>query len=148
MKRKKDITIDNEQNENERKKEYLKRYQGKVQAAKDIENEIEELRIEKMYPSAKLGDGMPHAHNHIDLSDYMEVLECKEQLLIKARYEKVRAYTEIFIRIEKMENEREKRILRLKYIKGLSWEKVCEETGYSWRQVHYIHSSALNNFII
>ena len=45
-----------------------------------------------------------------------------------------------------MENEDEQRVLRLRYIRGLKWEEVAVEMGYSWKQIHRIHSSALTNF--
>ena len=44
--------------------------------------------------------------------------------------------------IEKLD-EREKLLMRLRYINCYSWEKICVEMNYSWRQVHYIHSNSL-----
>lgn len=38
---------------------------------------------------------------------------------------------------------RERRVLRCYYIQGMTWEQVCAETAYSWRQVHRIHAAAL-----
>lgn len=38
---------------------------------------------------------------------------------------------------------RERTLLRLHYIEGLTWEEVCVEMAYSWRQVHRIHAKAL-----
>lgn len=39
--------------------------------------------------------------------------------------------------------EREARLIRLRYFEAISWEQICIEMNYSWRQVHYIHASAL-----
>lgn len=134
--------------DNEKKKEYLKRYILKVQAARDIEMEIEALRIEKMCPSIKIGDGMPQGSNITDLSNYMAALDNAIERLTKARYEKVVCYTEIFNQIELIENETEKRLLRLKYLKGLTWERICVEMGYEWTWIHHIHKEALRHFTI
>lgn len=38
---------------------------------------------------------------------------------------------------------RERRVLRCYYVQGMTWEQVCVETAYSWRQVHRIHAGAL-----
>ena len=38
---------------------------------------------------------------------------------------------------------RERTLLRLYYINGLTWEQVCVAMSYSWMQVHRIHSKAL-----
>jgi len=39
--------------------------------------------------------------------------------------------------------EREKCLLTLKYIEGLTWEEVAVEMGYSWQHIHRLHSIAL-----
>lgn len=137
------MTIDNEA-----KKNYLKQYQKKVQAVKDIELELEALREEKMSVSSASGDGMPKSGNKTDMSDYIVALENKEQMLIKARYQRIECYTCIYKDIEKLENEDEKRILFLKYIRGLKWEKVCVESGYEWTWVHKLHGRALEHLEI
>ena len=37
----------------------------------------------------------------------------------------------------------ERTVMRHYYIEGLTWEEVCVEVSYSWRQTHNIHSRAL-----
>ena len=44
--------------------------------------------------------------------------------------------------IERLPN-RERNVLRAYYIRGLTWEEVAVDIGYTWRHVHRIHSSAL-----
>lgn len=44
--------------------------------------------------------------------------------------------------IEKLP-EREKLLMRLRYIDNLKWEEICVKMNYSWRQIHNIHSKAL-----
>lgn len=39
--------------------------------------------------------------------------------------------------------EREKLLIRYRYIDCLEWELICVKMHYSWRQIHYIHSDAL-----
>ena len=45
--------------ENEKKKEYLKSYRDAVIAEDQIKEEIDHLRMDKMFPSL-IQDGMPH----------------------------------------------------------------------------------------
>ncbi len=52
--------------ENELKKEYLRSYTPAVSAARRIEEEIEQLRADKMAPALVMDD-MPHAHDQKDL---------------------------------------------------------------------------------
>lgn len=44
--------------------------------------------------------------------------------------------------IEKLP-EKEKLLMRLRYIDCLKWEEICVHMGYEWRQIHYIHSAIL-----
>lgn len=131
--------------ENERKKDYLKSYKSAVIAAKVIQEEIDELRLDKMCPSV-ISDGMPHASTCSDLSSYAVKLIELEEKLIAARYKRINLYTDILDRIEDMKNETEKNILRLKYLRCKTWDKVAVEMGYSWKQIHRLHGAALNNF--
>lgn len=43
----------------------------------------------------------------------------------------------------KMLGNRERTLIRLHYIKGKTWEEVCVDMSYSWRQIHRIHAKAL-----
>lgn len=131
--------------ENEQKKEYLKSYRRAIKREQDILDEIQRLRLDKMFPSV-LNDGMPHGSNHSDLSDYAAILDEQIEFLKEERLERVRCYQKIERQIRQMENEDEQEVLRLRYIKGLKWEEVALKMNYSWKQVHRIHSSALKSF--
>ena len=137
-----EITI---QEENEQKKEYLKSYRRAIKREQDILDEIQRLRLDKMFPSV-VNDGMPHGSRHSDLSDYAAILDEQIDLLKEERLEKVRCYQKIERQISQMENEDEQEVLRLRYILGMKWEEVAVKMGYRWKQTHRIHSSALKNF--
>lgn len=133
------------QKENEEKKEYLKSYRRAVKREKDILDEIQRLRADKMLPSVA-NDGMPKGSNQSDLSDYIAILDEQIELLKAERLEKARCYQKIERQIKQMENEDEQEVLRLRYITGLKWEEVAARMSYSWKHIHRIHSSALCNF--
>lgn len=135
------------QEENEKKKEYLQSYQRAVKREKDILDEIQRLRSDKMFPSV-VNDGMPRGSCQSDLSEYMAILDEQIELLKAERLEKMRCYQKIERQIRQMENEDEQEVLRLRYIKGLKWEEVALKMNYSWKWVHKIHGRALKNFKI
>lgn len=139
-----EITI---QEENEQKKEYLKSYRRAIKREQDILDEIQRLRLDKMFPSV-VNDGMPHGSSHSDLSDYVAILDEQIDLLKEERLEKVRCYQKIERQISQMENEDEQEVLRLRYIFGMKWEEVAVKMNYSWKWVHKIHGRALLNFKI
>ena len=53
--------------------------------------------------------------------------------------------TEILDAIGKLEDSRERLALQLYYIDMKSWEQVCVELHYSWRQTMYIRKQAIRH---
>ncbi|WP_270486556.1 DUF1492 domain-containing protein [Blautia massiliensis (ex Durand et al. 2017)] len=133
------------QRENEEKKEYLKSYRRAIRREKDILDEIQRLRSDKMFPSV-VNDGMPRGSNQSDLSDYIAILDEQIELLKAERLEKARCYQKIERQIKKMENENEREILRLRYIQGLKWHEVENKMGFSREWTLKLHGRALRNF--
>ena len=130
--------------ENEKKKEFLMSYQKEKRRVRRLEEQLEELRRNKMSPSVT-NDGMPHGTDKKDLSDYAVKVDEIEQELVAARYSRICAFQEVQKRIEAMEDEREKDLLPYRYLKGLKWEEICVRMDYKWRQVHRIHAMAIKN---
>ena len=130
--------------ENEKKKEFLMSYQKEKRRVRRLEEQLEELRRNKMSPSVT-NDGMPHGTDKKDLSDYAAKVDEIEQELVAARYCRICAFQEVQKRIEAMEDEREKDLLTYRYLKGLKWEEVAVRMDYKWRQVHRIHAMAIKN---
>ncbi len=129
----------------EEKKEYLKGYRKAVRQMKRSEDKLKELRLNRIWPSAN-NDGMPHAHNNSDLSDYAALLDEEERRYIKARYERIRICRDITNKIEELKDEDEKDILFYRYIKFMKWEDICVKMNYSWKHIHRIHNKALMHF--
>ncbi len=133
--------------DNEQKKEYLKRYRIARRREKQILEEIQKLRMDKMFPSLAI-DGMPKGSNQCDLSDYAAAVDHQLELLKRERLQRVRVYQEIEQQIRIMTDEEEQEVLRLRYIDGHKWEKVAAGMGYSWKQIHRIHARALMHFAL
>lgn len=134
--------------ENEKKKAYLRKYRNAKMAAEEIEQEIAEIRRIQMQPAIKSNDGMPHGAEKRDLSDYAVEIDYLISKLIKARYKRVKTYNEIYRKIENLENEEEKRILTLRYIKCMEWEEIRKRMNFSLRRIYQIHVTALKNIAI
>ena len=54
----------------------------------------------------------------------------------------------LYLEIDRLSNTNEKILLRARYILNETWEQIAERLGYSVRQIHRVHSSALENFKI
>lgn len=131
--------------ENEQKKEYLQSYQVAKRDVTRLEEQLAELRRNKMSPSVT-NDGMPHGTDKMDLSDYAAKVDEIEQELVAARYSRICAFQEVQKRIEAMEDEVEKDLLTYRYLRNLNWVNIAVKMDYSWQHLHKIHARALRNF--
>ena len=131
--------------ENEKKKEFLMSYQKEKRRVRRLEEQLEEVRQNKMSPSVT-NDGMPHGTDKKDLSDYAVKVDEIEQAIIAARYSRICAFQEVQRRIEAMEDEREKAVLKYRYLALMNWGKIAIKMQKSYRQVLRIHGTALQNF--
>lgn len=54
---------------------------------------------------------------------------------------------EIIQATEKLEDANQRTLLIERYVNGKTWEKICVDMKYSWKQVHRIHGAALRCFL-
>lgn len=125
-------------------KEQLKRYKDIKKERDDIKRKIQKIEWEMFGPRSQRLDGMPRGGSG---ENYVteEQLDRKSELLELYKAKEAELTAELLViekAIEKLET-RERRLVRLHYIDGLKWEQVAVEMCYSWRQVHRIHSDAL-----
>lgn len=132
---------------NDMKKEYLNSYQSLKTCCQILAENIEEFMASRYLPSLPVS-GMPSAHNKTDLSAMAVRYDEMITELVHKRYDRIKKYSEIETIIDALTDENEKTILRLRYLSGLRWDKICEKTGYSWRHTHRLHGKALNNIVI
>lgn len=134
-----------EMTENEKKKEFLMSYQKEKRRVRRLEEQLEELRQNKMSPSVT-NDGMPHGTDKKDLSDYAAKVDEIEQELVAARYSRICAFQDVQKQIETMGDEREKSVLKYRYLALMDWNKIALKMQKSYRQVLRIHGTALKHF--
>ena len=136
-----------EMTENEKKKEFLRKYRRAVRREQDILDEIQRLRADKMFPSV-CNDGMPRGSSQTDLSDYMAEIDAAIEDLKEERLKKIKIYREIEMRIRCMKDEDEQEVLRMRYIKGTKWEDIAEKMNYSYSGTLKLHGRALTDIEI
>ena len=134
--------------QNEKKKEYLNRYRQAVRKYNSLQEQEKQLRSQIDGPKAIEYSDMPKAHKQTDLSDYMVRFERILDRIANEKNEMQKIQLEIEEKIIDVMDGEQSRILYLRYIQFMKWEDICVEMGYSWRQIHNIHSKALNNLKI
>lgn len=125
-------------------KSELQRYRDLLKEKADLQERI--LRRESAIKSAAVQvlTGMPRTEG----GDSDKIGRAVTQLdSLKEIYtRKLREIEEELARIER-EIERlepiERRLVRYRYIDGLSWEKICVKLNYSWATLHRMHAKIL-----
>lgn len=127
-------------------KEFLKEHIDKLDEAKGLKFEIDQ-----MYQTIKspVITGMPSAHSPDadKIGVILGKIQEKEIRYLAKLNIILGEEKEIEKAIDSLKDARERTVMRYRYISGLKWEEVCVRAHYSWRQTHYLHSSALNNCI-
>lgn len=125
-------------------KEQLSQYTSIVKERDELRQLMDEAERSLKDPYGIQLTGMPRA-----VSGGNQQLERnsvrREELLVLYK-KKDEQLAEEQIKIEKMIQSlpsRERNVLRLHYIKGKTWEDVCERVVYSLAQIHRIHNLAL-----
>jgi DNA-directed RNA polymerase specialized sigma subunit len=78
---------------------------------------------------------------------YVSALNNLKEKIIYYRYQKVKICTELYDKIEALNDEQEKRLMKYRYIRGYRWEVIADKMGYSVRQVFNIHNKVLHDNI-
>lgn len=135
--------MDQEQNPNEEKKDYLKSYKKTRNRLNSLELQLIQIKID-MYNVTSQGNGMPRAKGETtDLSRCMEQMANLEERIDDKRSELIDKQSKITEAINSLDDDDECTIMTEKYLNGKTWEQVSEDNGYAWMTMHRILGRAL-----
>ena len=131
--------------ENEQKKEYLNQYRNANRKYRLLLEQERGLRLEMQGAKPVEYSDMPKGCVQTDLSAAMAKLDELLSKIEKKKLEMLNIRMDIENRIADVQDGLQGRVLYLRYICLMSWEDICVEIKYSWRQTHRLHSEALKN---
>lgn len=128
-------------------KEYLQQYRHIQREIEDIDRRMAQIRLKYAAPSAINYSDMPKAHNsEHDLSDYIVKMDELTDYMI-SKYTRLRGIeVDIYKRVDRMENQKERELLRYRYIDGMTWTEIADALDTTERNVYFIHGRALRHF--
>lgn len=91
---------------------------------------------------------MPRGSDQSDLSGYAAQIDSMIRKLKNERGERIMMFQDITRRIKTLENKNEDDVLFYRYIKGMTFWEIAEKMMFSERQIHRIHSKALEHLRI
>jgi hypothetical protein len=122
----------------------LSRYLHIAAEHQEMTNSFELFRSRMEGLQAATITDMPTAHSQ---SDKMAANIAKlEQLEAKYADKTAQLMAELNLIesiISCLESPAQRRMLRMKYIDGIKWERIAVNMSYSWQHVHRIHAEAL-----
>lgn len=126
-------------------KQELRQYVRMDAELKRLENRIAEIEAVIQSPKKAIISDMPKGGKPIDIADKVAKL-----MDLKAQYDAqwdrlIDERKRIEAAINSLDDPIERALMGYKYIEGYTWENVCVEINYSWRQVHRMHANALKN---
>ena len=126
-------------------KEELNKYMETKREIEIIEDKIEYLKEKKTSIKSMVITDMPRGSN--SENDRLGILLGEIEELINIYNEKqirlIKQQIEIEEAISILDDPIDRNIMRLRYLEGMKWEKICVEVNYRWAQVHRHHKSIL-----
>ena len=120
----------------------LKEYKWVRKNIESLESTLAEIRMKAECQSPTLSD-MPKSKGDKDkVSSLVALIMDTEQMIAEKLNQAYILLSDIENAIEPLP-EREKLLMRLRYIHFKSWEQIAVEMSYSWTQTHQIHASTL-----
>jgi RinA family phage transcriptional activator len=125
-------------------KHQLHSYRDLLAEYSQIKDELDKVEAFMESPRGSNLDGMPRSPGGGDpilnvVSHHIALQQRYKMQLVKL----AAAQAAIENMIDGLEPG-ERRLMRCRYIDGMTWEEVCVAIGYSWRQTHNIHSRILD----
>lgn len=130
---------------NQEKKAYLMQYRAADNEINDLLREKERImaRLTKMTSSVS---DMPHGPHQPDkLTDGVAAIIELDAEIDRKVDELCEMRREITKQVDKMDSDKQRRVLKLRYISGMTWERIAIEMRYDRTYVWRLHGAALNS---
>ena len=130
-------------------KEKLRSYTYLAREVRQLYERVECTREEMYTVKSVVIDDMPKGTTKSDkLANIVAKYEQEESLYLELLDKLLCVLHEIEQVIMCLDSSTERQMMRKRYIENKRWEDICFEMGYSWRQLHYIHSKVLRKLNI
>lgn len=137
-----------DEKETKEKRDWLKhrlhQYQDILSELDQIAKSVQQLEAVMHSPRGSNLDGIPKSPG---AGNPVLGMVTQHVTLLDRYREKMVGLESAAVDIENLIDQLEpvtRRLMRHRYIEGLTWEEVCVAIGYSWRQTHNLHAKALD----
>lgn len=128
---------------NEEKKAWLGRYRLAGAAVRRLQGELARWETQAAVLTARYGGASGRGSDDPLQRAVEEMLALRDELAEELQRQ-VALRREIEGAVQQVEDERLRELLRLRYIEGLTWEKVAERFDCSYMQTNRLHKKAIS----
>lgn len=130
------------------KKQYLLKYQHLTQEVDRLSDERAQVlaRAQKITPTLSDMPKSQSGANRLELA-VEDIVENADKLAEKIR-EMLRTKEEIEQVIDSLEDDTLRRLMKYRYINGMTWELIAVKMNYTYQWVWELHGKALRNLQI
>ncbi len=122
-------------------KDFLQAYQYQEEKIRYLTERIKDIRAgEIKSPSVNRMPTGNRISGDIIGNRVLKISELEEKIRKARRKQKA-----VLGLINQLDDQRERKVLKLRYCKGLSWDKIASFFGYSIRYMRCIHDKALQH---
>ena len=107
-----------------------------------LQERLIELKTEATKMTTQLTEEPKGTSNADKLSSLVAQIIDTQDEISRQLQEAYRLELQIESAIDKLP-EREKYLIRARYVEQKTWEQICVDMNYSWKQTHRIHARAL-----
>lgn len=122
--------------------EYLEQYQAARRNVEYWQGRVEKAKARAEKTTAGIG-GMPSAPNPQKLEQAVDAMQDAKRRLSHAVLVMVSAREKVEKTVLLADNDRQREVLRKRYLTGLTMPKIAESMGYCLRTVQLIHAAAV-----
>ena len=122
-------------------KEYLRSYIPALKYAELCFRELDSLE-DVSIQSPKM-DGMPRTSSLHGVEDQVARIDAIRRKAEKARERVLTMLEDIEMRIDALENDDQRLVIKMRYIYGCRWDEIATGANMSQRSVYYVHGKAL-----
>lgn len=134
---------------NQEKIACLRKYREYGAEIERLEEEIARWRAQAEKTTTTIKDVPVQCNGSRDrLQDSVIEIDQIITVLAEAQHDLARTRISIERAISTVAEDRLQRLLRYRYIDGMTWEAIAVKMRYSWRQVIRLHGEALNKVVI
>ena len=134
--------------QNQKKIEWLSRFRKSEQELSRLYGELERWNSKAEKVTQRISPMPPGARSGDKVQDCVELISAVKRNINREIVKQCHVRNDITAAIESVSDETLRLLLELRYIDGLTWEKIAVKLNYSYMHICRLHGKAISQLVI